>query len=134
VKLAAVWRFVRNDELANDLWAQVADAPSTAKTAWPSVASSAVVLPAPGEPARFTSWSQLVLLPVVVTGKDGKHMSGLGREAFRIEEQGKPRTPTVFEEVKTVAPDPKAQVLSPMEGHSNFPFGATQNWRITVSV
>jgi VWFA-related protein len=93
----------------------------------------AQVAPAAGM-TQFTSRSQLVLVPVVVTERDGKHVSGLGREAFRIEEQGKPREATIFEEVKTVAPDVKARPTVMLEGRSNFIYDHTQSWRMTVVV
>ena len=45
---------------------------------------------------KFVSKSQLVLVPVVVTGKKGEHVSGLSRDAFKIEEHGKVRAATDF--------------------------------------
>ncbi len=82
----------------------------------------------------FRSRAQLVLVPVVVTGKKGEHLTGLGREAFRIEEHGKAREATVFEEVKTVAPDAKARPKVAVEGRSNFGYGEAAGWRMTVVV
>ena len=64
---------------------------------------------APAEMTKFSTRTQLVLVPVVVTGKNGSHMSGLTRDAFRIEEHGRVRQATIFEEVKSVAPDAKGQ-------------------------
>jgi len=88
---------------------------------------------APTETApKFTSRSMLVLVPVVVSRKNGTHIEGLGRAAFKIEEQGKIREATIFEEVKTVAPDPKSRPAKVPEGHSNFNFGDAQNWRMTM--
>ncbi len=89
---------------------------------------------ATAEVPKFTSKSQLVLVPVVVTGKNGEHVTGLGRGAFKVEEQGKVREATVFEEVKTVAPDAKAKAALTLEGKSNFNFDRTENWRMTVVV
>jgi len=86
------------------------------------------------ETPKFTSRTQLVLVPVIVNGKDGQHMGGLGRGAFKIEEQGKVREATIFEEVKTVAPDAKARPVAAVEGHTNFGFSDAKNWRMTVVV
>ncbi len=83
---------------------------------------------------KFTSKSQLVLVPVVVMGKDGQHISGLKRDAFRIEEHGKTREATIFEEIKTVAPDANSRRAPAVEGHSNFNYADAQNWRMTVVV
>lgn len=44
--------------------------------------------------------TQLVLVPVVVTDRSGHHLGGLTKDAFRIEQDGKPQTVGVFEEVK----------------------------------
>ncbi len=87
-----------------------------------------------GEVPKFTSKSQLVLVPVLVTGKDGQHVGGLGRDAFKIEERGKARGATLFEEVKTVAPDAKSRPALVVQGHSNFNYADAQNWRMTVVV
>jgi VWFA-related protein len=81
---------------------------------------------------EFTSKSQLVLVPVLVTGKNGAHMGGLRRASFRIVEQGKAREATVFEEVRTVAPDTKSRPTVALEGRSNFSLGDAQNWHVTV--
>lgn len=83
---------------------------------------------------KFTSKAQLVLVPVIVTQKSGEHLGGLGRDAFKIEEQGKVREPTIFEEVKTVAPDVKAQPAVPGAGRSNFDYAGANSWRITLVV
>lgn len=89
-------------------------------------------LAASGMAPKFTSKSQLVLVPVVVTGKNGEHVGGLRREAFKIEEHGKAREATIFEEVKTVAANTKVRQAA--EGRSNFAFGDAQSWRMTVVV
>lgn len=89
---------------------------------------------APKPVAHFTSRAQLVLVPVVVTDGEGHHVSGLKREDFRIEERGKPRTPSIFEEVNSVTPDVQARAAMPATGHSNFTFGNTDAWRVTIVV
>ncbi len=83
---------------------------------------------------KFTSKSRLVLVPVMVTDKSGEHIGGLGRDAFKVEEHGKVREATIFEEVKTVAPIAKTPTAVAEEGRSNFAFNDTKNWRLTVVV
>lgn len=53
------------------------------------------------EPTKFTSSAELVLVPTVVTDKSGGHVSGLRKESFVLEEDGRSRPVAVFEEVKT---------------------------------
>ncbi len=48
----------------------------------------------------FTSHSELVLVPAVVTDKSGTHVSGLTKEDFVVLEDGKPQAISVFEEIK----------------------------------
>jgi VWFA-related protein len=71
---------------------------------------------------------------VVVTGRDEAHLGGLSRGAFKIEERGKTREVTIFEEVRTVAADAKSRPAITLEGRSNFNFGSAQNWRMTMVV
>ncbi len=53
----------------------------------------------------FKSRSDLVLLPVVVSDKRGKHVPGLTRENFELLENGKPQKIAIFEEeVGTTSP------------------------------
>jgi VWFA-related protein len=86
------------------------------------------------ETQKFTSKSRLVLVPVVVADRSGEHITGLGRNVFKIEEHGKSREATIFEEVKTVAPDAKTQRAVATEGRSNFGFNDAKNWRMTIVV
>lgn len=53
----------------------------------------------------FSTSSQLVLVPVVVTGKDGAPVLHLKKEDFEVMENGKPQTVATFEEYAT-APKP----------------------------
>lgn len=55
--------------------------------------------------ATFKSSSDLVLVPVVVRDKKGKHVSGLPQSAFRLEEKGKEQTITLFEKVSAPTTD-----------------------------
>jgi VWFA-related protein len=88
---------------------------------------------AAAEEPKFTSKTQLVLVPVVVTGEHGEFVGGLGRDAFKIEEGKKAREATIFEEVKTFAPAAPARAAT-LAGRSNFTDSDVQNWRLTVVV
>ena len=60
----------------------------------------------------FKARSQLVLVPVIVNDKTGKHVQGLTKDKFRLEEEGKSRDFSLFEEVlpqpdRTPVPLPK---------------------------
>ena len=45
--------------------------------------------------------SDLVLIPVIVTDKSGKPVAGLQKETFTVEENGKARAVSVFEEMNS---------------------------------
>jgi VWFA-related protein len=47
----------------------------------------------------IVSRSELVYVPVIVTGRDGKAIKGLPKEAFIVEQDGNPQPISVFEEV-----------------------------------
>jgi hypothetical protein len=47
------------------------------------------------ELVKLTTRSDLVVVPVLVTDKSGKHVPGLQKEAFRIEEDGKVRSVSI---------------------------------------
>lgn len=71
------------------------------------------------ESAKLTARTDLVLVPVVVTDRSGKHVSGLKKEAFRIEENGSVRSVSVFEETKTEKLVARGRDVR-REGYSNF--------------
>ncbi len=54
----------------------------------------------------FTSRTELVQVPVVVTDKSGQHVSGLKKEDFELQENGQSTTIASFEEVKTLTGRP----------------------------
>jgi hypothetical protein len=81
--------------------------------------------PTPG----LTTNSNLVLVPVVVTNGSGKHVSGLAKSAFQIQENGTPRTVSVFEETTTgelpaVANPPSAGDAAPSPPKPTTPFAS----------
>jgi VWFA-related protein len=99
----------------------------------PTTPQNRVALP-PQELAKLTARTNLVLVPVIVTDKSGKHVSGLPKSAFRIEENGNLRSASVFEETKTekLVARAKGTVL---EGYSNFIPGEEERpWRLTTIV
>lgn len=91
------------------------------------------VAAAPPELAKLSARSDLVLVPVIVTDKSGKHVSGLQKEAFRIEENGNLRGISVFEETETETPVARGRDTA-SEGYSNFVFGDEHSWRLTTIV
>jgi VWFA-related protein len=74
--------------------------------------------------ATFTSRSELVLVPAVVTDKSGAHVSGLTKDDFVVLEDGRPQKISVFEEIKTTAepikkiPNPAGQFGNTLEPNS----------------
>jgi VWFA-related protein len=57
----------------------------------------------PNDPTTFTSSSELVLIPAVVTDKSGAHLRGLKKEDFVLKQDGKLHLISFFEEVKTTS-------------------------------
>jgi Ca-activated chloride channel homolog len=53
--------------------------------------------PADGQPQRFTSSSDLVVLHVTVLDRDAQYVAGLPRDAFTIAEDGRPQSISFFE-------------------------------------
>ncbi len=98
----------------------------------PAVTENRVALPRQ-ELAKLTARTDLVLVPVIVTDKSGKHVSGLPKEAFRIEENGSVRNLSVFEETETekLVVEGKDATL---DGYSNFAPGEEHLWRLTAIV
>ena len=87
----------------------------------------------PQSSVKFSTRSDLVLIPVMVTDKSGKPVSGLSKDAFRIEENGKLRTLSLFEETRT-----EKLVAGPKESaaniYSNFLPHDEHSSRITMLV
>ncbi len=72
-------------------------------------------------------------MPVIVTDKSGKHVPGLQKDAFRIEENGNLRNIAIFEETKTEKLDTR-RTDTTLEGYSNFFAGDDHAWRLTTVV
>jgi VWFA-related protein len=62
----------------------------------------------PAPTTTIYSKTELVYVPVVVRDKDGKHVRGLTREAFAVEQDGVPQTVSIFEEVSGPRKEPNA--------------------------
>jgi VWFA-related protein len=86
----------------------------------------------PQELAKLSTHTDLVLVPVLVTSA-GKHVPGLQKDAFRIEENGKTRSISVFEEVTTEKLPTRHREDSPGV-YSNFLAPNEQPWRLTAVV
>ena len=55
------------------------------------------------KPLKFTARAHYILVPVIVTDKDGKHVSGLTKDAFQILENGKEQIVASVDEAQTSA-------------------------------
>jgi VWFA-related protein len=81
---------------------------------------------------KFTSRTQLVLIPTLVTDKSGNHVSGLKKEDFTVLENGAEQKIATFEEI-TSTTHRFSRAKSPGE-FSNFLGGDTSARRITLIV
>jgi VWFA-related protein len=76
--------------------------------------------------------TDLVLIPVVVRDKQGQHVPGLTKDSFRLEENGKDQTISLFEEVQTASDKPSPAPALLNRGFSNLPFDGTHDLRLTI--
>ena len=79
---------------------------------------------------KYKSQADFVTVPVVVLRK-GKNAAGLSKEAFRLEENGKEQTISLFEEVQAPA---GVSPVSADRGFSNLPFDNARQLRLTIIV
>ena len=100
-----------------------------------SAAAAAEKTPSlPPQPlAKLTANANLVLVPVIVRDKSGKHVPGLQKQAFHIEENGKARAISVFQEVQTEKLTTHSK-SSADEGYSNFGVADDHALRLTAVV
>jgi VWFA-related protein len=82
-------------------------------------------------PLKFSARSNYVLVPVIVTDKDGKHVAGLGQADFKIFENGKQQKIASVEEVKAVATPASRPSTSTNEFSNEIESGGSQK-RIAV--
>lgn len=78
------------------------------------------------------SQTQLVYVPIVVRGKDGKHLTGLTKEAFTVQQDGTPQQISVFEEIS--GPRAKERGLSVDPGFVTNATPETSDRQLTVIV
>lgn len=86
-----------------------------------------------GAVAEFKSRTDLVLVPVVVRDKKGKSIPVLSKDAFRLEENGKEQSISLFEEVQVPATESVVPAVSSL-GYSNIPFDNSSQIRLTIIV
>lgn len=67
------------------------------------------------KPLKFTARAHYILVPVIVTDKDGKHVSGLTKDEFQILENGKEQVVASVDETQTSAVPVQAVPASPNE-------------------
>jgi VWFA-related protein len=77
------------------------------------------------------SRTDLVLVPVVVRDKKGKHIAGLTKDAFHLEEKGKDQTISLFEEVQA-PPNNPTPIPARGQDFTNLPFDNTHDLRLTI--
>ena len=103
---------------------------------WAAILACPLALPAKSkekpEEVNFTSSTELVLVPTVVTGKSGGHITGLTKEDFHIFENGVEQKIVSFDEM-TSNTQLRERSASPAE-YSNFSSGESQHGRITLIV
>lgn len=81
----------------------------------------------------FKSRSDFVLVPVVVRDHKGRHLEGLSKDSFRLEENGKEQAISWFEELHGPRIDPTSpQAVD--RGYSNLPFDDLNELRLTIIV
>jgi VWFA-related protein len=81
---------------------------------------------------KFTSRTELVLIPTLVTDKSGAHITGLKKEDFTVLENGSARQIATFEEI-TSAPSLLSRSTHPDE-FSNAVTGGGSTRRVTLIV
>jgi VWFA-related protein len=84
-------------------------------------------------PATLSTRSDLVLVPVIVTDKSGNPVTGLAKDAFRIEENGKLRAFSLFEETQAEKLGARPKELK-TDTYSNFLAYDQRSLRITSIV
>jgi VWFA-related protein len=80
----------------------------------------------------FSSRTELVTVPVVVTGKKGVHLTGLKQSDFEIEENGQRREIATFQEITT--PDSPMKAAPSAFPLSNFASNGAEPRLVTIIV
>jgi VWFA-related protein len=82
--------------------------------------------------ATFKTRTDLVLVPVVVRDNKDKHLAGLDKAGFHLDENGQEQEISLFEEVEPSRDSAPATVRD--LGFSNLPFDDTRQLRLTIIV
>ena len=98
-----------------------------ASSSWAQQSSSP-----PNRLGKLSARADFVLVPVIVTDKSNNPVSGLTKDAFRLEENGKLRTLTLFEETQTQKLITYRTESSPTT-YTNFP-PRNEHLRMTIFV
>jgi VWFA-related protein len=85
------------------------------------------------KPHTFQANAQIVVLDVVVTGKNHRPFSGLTQQDFQVLENGKPQTIRNFEEHTVASPGESAPAALPPDMFTNIP-QVDKNNSVTVLV
>jgi len=85
-----------------------------------------------GKTPVFKAQTEVVAVPVVVRDKHGNSVTGLTKDQFVLEENGKPRDIASFDEVKPAPTKPLAAVQD--IGYSNLPLDDSQRAHVTIVV
>jgi len=85
-------------------------------------------------PLTFTSKPIYVLVPVIVTGKDGKPVSGLKKEDFQIQENGKDQKVASLDEFKPTATAVPHPAISSNEITNRIPADATPRRLVIIAL
>lgn len=84
-----------------------------------------------GQIPVFKNRAEVVLVPVVVRDKKGKIVTGLTKDAFQIEENGKKREISSFEEI---TPTASVTPTAAPQGYTNIPLDASLHTHLTIAV
>jgi len=83
--------------------------------------------------ATFTAQADLVFVPVVVKDRKGKPVEGLSKDAFRLEENGKPQAISLFEEFHSPVVGATPSAIFD-QGYSNLAYNNASELRLTILV
>lgn len=97
-----------------------------------AICTSSVAKDKGNSEVKFTSRTELVLIPTLVTDKSGAHISGLKKEDFTVLENGSAQQISTFEEI-TSAPTLLSRPAHPDE-FSNAVTGSGSTRRVTLIV
>jgi VWFA-related protein len=88
----------------------------------------------PARPAAtFSTGTELVTVPVIVTAQDGSHIDNLKEEDFTLLEDGKEQPIATYEEVHRTT-DPPPAISSVTDQFSNMPIAGSTSQPLTIVV